>query len=714
MCYDAVQQEETAVSGMQKHTGLRTVMLALALGVLILSGARASTRTLRPGDRGPEVRAMQEALNFLGYTLAADGSFGPLTQNAVLNFQKKQGLVRDGLPGLKTLTELYRLAPQFSPDAKPAASASQASQSPIRTLRPGDRGPEVRAMQEALSALGYPLVADGSYGSLTQNAVLSFQKKQGLTADGLAGAKTLSELSRLTQKPVSVPETAGTTQAETTQAEEEKYSIASTGPGVRQLQLALLSQGYACGSADGIFGNRTRDAVIAFQKKNGLKADGIAGKATLECLYSSAALPDASGPEAAVEETAETGNSATVATSNGGRLNFRKTAAVISSNIIDFIPSGTKVTVLSVEGEWCRIRHAGKEGYVMTSFLRLPQALETAIPTPSPEPTQTPAPTDEAAVEAGFPRTLRQGDKGEDVTRLQQKLIDLQYSLKLNSSYDAQTVAAVKAFQTLNGLVADGIFGALSARMLLSGNARASGSTPLSHGTLRIDDSNSAITTMQEELKRLGYKVTVNGNFDVKTHEAVVAFQMRNGLSVSGVADAMTQTVLFGGGAKGYDSPAYSPGADEGKGSCPSVGQVKLLHWYNEVKPSLSSGQTCLVCEPLSGISFTIRLYSLGRHADSEPLSLRDTLLMNRAFGPPSWDIRTVYVKLPSGVWTLAAMHNRPHLRGSIADNGFGGHLCVHFLRDLEECQKSDPNYGMSNQKAIRSKWKSMTGETVN
>ena len=41
-------------------------------------------------------------------------------------------------------------------------------------------------------------------------------------------------------------------------------------------------------------------------------------------------------------------------------------------------------------------------------------------------------------------------------------------------------------------------------------------------------------------------------------------------------------------------------------------------------------------------------------------------------------------------------------------------HLCVHFLRDMDECQKNDPNYGVQNQNAIRKKWKELTGITVN
>ncbi|NLB39081.1 MAG: peptidoglycan-binding protein, partial [Clostridiales bacterium] len=275
---------------------------------------------------------------------------------------------------------------------------------------------------------------------------------------------------------------------------------------------------------------------------------------------------------------------------------------------------------------------------------------------------------------------------------------------------------AVERFQTLNALKADGVFGSQSAQVLLSGSARRADDAPLTYKTLRIDNrdgSDGAIRAMQERLKALGYRVSVNGTFDILTHEAVVAFQRRNSLTVSGVADAVTQAKLHASDAKDTSVAVEDPGADEGKGGGPPVSSVKLLHWFNDVKPSVSSRQNVTVHDPRSGISFTIRFYALGSHADSELATLSDTLLMNRAFGLPSWDVHTVYVKLPSGAWTLASMHNRPHLTGSVSNNGFGGHLCIHFLRDLDETQRNDPNYGMANQRAIRQAWLSMTGETV-
>jgi N-acetylmuramoyl-L-alanine amidase len=57
--------------------------------------------------------------------------------------------------------------------------------------------------------------------------------------------------------------------------------VGSTGTEVRQIQTKLKQWGYYNGSVDGIYGSATKNAVIAFQKKNGLTADGIAGPATL-------------------------------------------------------------------------------------------------------------------------------------------------------------------------------------------------------------------------------------------------------------------------------------------------------------------------------------------------------------------------------------------------------------------------------------------------
>lgn len=56
------------------------------------------------------------------------------------------------------------------------------------------------------------------------------------------------------------------------------------GETVRRIQQRLIQYGYLSGAADGIFGRQTYDAVVWFQKKNGLKADGVVGSATAAAL----------------------------------------------------------------------------------------------------------------------------------------------------------------------------------------------------------------------------------------------------------------------------------------------------------------------------------------------------------------------------------------------------------------------------------------------
>lgn len=60
--------------------------------------------------------------------------------------------------------------------------------------------------------------------------------------------------------------------------------IGSSGSEVKEIQTRLKEWGYYSGSVDGIFGTATRNAVISFQKKNGLTADGIVGSQTLSAL----------------------------------------------------------------------------------------------------------------------------------------------------------------------------------------------------------------------------------------------------------------------------------------------------------------------------------------------------------------------------------------------------------------------------------------------
>ena len=72
-------------------------------------------------------------------------------------------------------------------------------------------------------------------------------------------------------------------------------TVGSAGPAVVRLQSLLAAAGYAA-SPDGVFGPRTRAAVIAFQASRSLNPDGIVGPKTWRALQAPGAVPIAPGP----------------------------------------------------------------------------------------------------------------------------------------------------------------------------------------------------------------------------------------------------------------------------------------------------------------------------------------------------------------------------------------------------------------------------------
>ena len=90
--------------------------------------------------------------------------------------------------------------------------------------------------------------------------------------------------------------------AQTPQARAAVY-WGSTGAQVRQVQTKLKQWGYYDGAIDGVYGQGTYDAVVLFQRKNGLTADGVAGSATL------AAMGISSGSSSAVAASSSSSSS---------------------------------------------------------------------------------------------------------------------------------------------------------------------------------------------------------------------------------------------------------------------------------------------------------------------------------------------------------------------------------------------------------------------
>ena len=108
------------------------------------------------------------------------------------------------------------------------------------------------------------------------------------------------------------------------------------------------------------------------------------------------------------------------------------------------------------------------------------------------------------------------------------------------------------------------------------------------------------------------------------------------------------------------------------------AGAVELLAW-SEAKDIVKNGVNMRIVDVRTGISFTLRSFSKGGHADVEPVAQADTDTMYRIRdGKWSWAARPVWVTL--GNRTVAASINgMPHAGSTISNNGMDGHLCLHF-----------------------------------
>ena len=330
--------------------------------------------------------------------------------------------------------------------------------------------------------------------------------------------------------------------------------------------------------------------------------------------------------------------------------------------------------------------------------------------------------------------TLRAGMRGEEVKKLQQALIDQGYlSGTADGIFGTHTENAVRKFQKKHNLKADGLAGLKTQEMLYgssssgsaaqtvvsssaSSGASAASSSAGSSSSLRVGDRGDRVRSLQESLIQLKYlSGSADGKYGNQTKKAVISFQKKNGLTADGIAGVKTLAAIASAlSGKGSAAAPAAAAVSSPGGSAPSSSEIKLLHWFNDVKPSLKSKQTILIYDPSTGLSWNLRVHSRGRHLDAEPLTLQDTQTMLSAFGGKNtWNQKGVYVRLPSGTWTIGATHDMPHLTGAIKDNGFDGHLCVHFLRNMDECEQNDPNYGVSNQRTIRELWKKLTGDII-
>jgi membrane-bound lytic murein transglycosylase B len=134
---------------------------------------------------------------------------------------------------------------------------------------------ELVALQESLSRLGYPAgESDGMFGANTRRAVRAFQLANGLPADGYPTPGLADKVRAL--DPGATPAADVKAQRVASLASERASSKPLGSAGIKQLQRNLAVLGYGVGVADGKPGAKTRAAIMAEERKLGLKPTGAA------------------------------------------------------------------------------------------------------------------------------------------------------------------------------------------------------------------------------------------------------------------------------------------------------------------------------------------------------------------------------------------------------------------------------------------------------
>ena len=256
---------------------------------------------IRQGDSGTAVFTLQRQLNritkdypFLGL-LTVDGVFGAKMAATVRAFQKQFNLTADGVVGRQAWYKISYIYVSVK-DLAELTSEGEVSSGTLSdgtwggtVLRTGSTGSAVEQLQFWLNTLAQyessipSLTVDGVYGTGTANTVRAFQRKYGLTVDGVVGRDTWTELYDQFR---SIQSDNGTPNAYPGTALREGAS----GQNVRLVQFWLkiartVYPSLSNVTVDGRFGSATAAAVRRFQTYFGLTSDGVVGRTTWNKLY---------------------------------------------------------------------------------------------------------------------------------------------------------------------------------------------------------------------------------------------------------------------------------------------------------------------------------------------------------------------------------------------------------------------------------------------
>ncbi len=258
--------------------------------------------SLRRGNGGRDVAVIQTALNQISQNYPSipkiypvDGIFGEQTENAVRRFQRIFNLTDDGIVGKATWYKIISLYVGILKLSELNSRGQTISGSNLKfedTLSLGSQGDKVSVLQYFLSILSEfieyipPVAIDGVYGEATRNAVIAFQRYEGLNPDGIAGERTWNLLYNRVRGIInSLGIDFDLRLTSYSQYPGSPLSYGTSGEDVRTLQnylnyIALSYRAVPFVTATGFFGNETEASVRGYQRRFSLPETGVVDEAT--------------------------------------------------------------------------------------------------------------------------------------------------------------------------------------------------------------------------------------------------------------------------------------------------------------------------------------------------------------------------------------------------------------------------------------------------
>ncbi|MBQ8973617.1 MAG: peptidoglycan-binding protein [Clostridia bacterium] len=343
-------------------------------------------------------------------------------------------------------------------------------------------------------------------------------------------------------------------------AEESQYtslSLGDTKPSVTALQERLSALGYCTGGVSGVFDAATETAVKRFEQTYGVMQTGIATPAFQVRLFAQdAPVYGSEAYDSAVVSQYTTLQRGAVGSTVYALQHRLKELGYPIRDLTGVYDEETENAI-----------RLFSEAYGLKSqsiaYIALQKELysDNAIPYSESGSTQA---------RAGL-ATLSLGNVGTQVMRMQSRLIELGYMTGTATGvFDAETEAAVRAFEETCGRAVTGVLDTSLQNLLLSQSAPQAGQALQEGHTLysdlEIGSEGDEVLGLQNRLIELGYANGVgNGVYGEETANAVVLFEHYNGLPEDGRATGALQTYLYSSAALSYDAavsgatPAITP-----------------------------------------------------------------------------------------------------------------------------------------------------------